>query len=96
MFVHVAGYGVFTISHGPVRSGVMESMVYLAGTPGENIPHLIMRVFYKHRGIEKRYEGMTGDDGTAGRAHRGHLPTTSWPSRWLRSASSTPWSQWPP
>jgi formate hydrogenlyase subunit 5 len=60
---HVNGYGVFTIPHGPVRSGVMESIEYLVETPGEAIPHLNMRVFYKHRGIERRYEGMTLTDG---------------------------------
>jgi formate hydrogenlyase subunit 5 len=60
---HVAGYGVFTISHGPVRSGVMESIEYLVETPGEAIPHLNMRVFYKHRGVENRFEGMTAADG---------------------------------
>jgi formate hydrogenlyase subunit 5 len=60
---HVMGPGLFTISHGPVRSGVMESIEYLVETPGEEIPHLNMRVFYKHRGIEKRFEGMTPADG---------------------------------
>jgi Ni,Fe-hydrogenase III large subunit len=60
---HVAGYGMFTIPHGPVRSGVMESIEYLVETPGEAIPHLNMRVFYKHRGIEQRFEGMTAADG---------------------------------
>jgi formate hydrogenlyase subunit 5 len=60
---HVAGYGVFTIPHGPVRSGVLESIEYLVETPGEQIPHLNMRVFYKHRGIEARYPGMTAADG---------------------------------
>jgi formate hydrogenlyase subunit 5 len=60
---HVAGYGLFTIPHGPVRSGVLESMEYLVETPGEAIPHLNMRVFYKHRGIEDRYPGMTPADG---------------------------------
>ncbi len=60
---HVAGYGIFTISHGPVRSGVMESIEYLVETPGEAIPHLNMRVFYKHRGVEGRFAGMTADDG---------------------------------
>jgi formate hydrogenlyase subunit 5 len=54
---------VFTIPHGPVRSGVLESMEYLIETPGEAIPHLNMRVFYKHRGIASRYEGMTVPDG---------------------------------
>jgi len=60
---HVAGPGLFTIPHGPVRSGVVESIEYLVETPGEDIPHLNMRVFYKHRGLEKRFEGMTSSDG---------------------------------
>ena len=60
---HVAGYGIFTIPHGPVRSGVMESIEYLVETPGEAIPHLNMRVFYKHRGIADRFAGTTPADG---------------------------------
>ena len=60
---HVAGYGMFTIPHGPVRSGVFESMEYLVETPGEAIPHLNMRIFYKHRGIAARFTGMTTSDG---------------------------------
>ena len=42
---------------------MVESIEYLVETPGEDIPHLNMRVFYKHRGIEKRFEGMTTADG---------------------------------
>ena len=60
---HVVGPGLFTIPHGPVRSGVVESIEYLVETPGEDIPHLNMRLFYKHRGIEKRFEGMAPADG---------------------------------
>jgi formate hydrogenlyase subunit 5 len=60
---HVEGYGMFTIPHGPVRSGVMESIEYLVETPGEAIPHLNMRVFYKHRGMEDRFAGMSAADG---------------------------------
>jgi formate hydrogenlyase subunit 5 len=60
---HVMGPGLFTIPHGPVRSGVLESLEYLVETPGEDIPHLNMRVHYKHRGIEKRFEGMSAADG---------------------------------
>jgi Ni,Fe-hydrogenase III large subunit len=59
---HVTGYGVFTIPHGPVRSGVMESVEYLVETPGEAIPHLNMRVFYKHRGVAGRFTGMPPAD----------------------------------
>ena len=61
---HVAGYGLFTIPHGPVRSGVFESIEYLVETPGEAIPHLNMRIFYKHRGITARFAGLTVTDGT--------------------------------
>jgi formate hydrogenlyase subunit 5 len=61
--VHVAGYGMFTIPHGPVRSGVFESVEYLVETPGEAIPHLNMRIFYKHRGMAGRFAGATVADG---------------------------------
>ena len=60
---HVEGYGIFTIPHGPVRSGVVEAIEYLVETPGEAIPHLNMRVFYKHRGLADRFAGMTAGDG---------------------------------
>ena len=60
---HVAGYGLFTIPHGPVRSGVFESMEYLVETPGEAIPHLNMRIFYKHRGVRQRFRGLSPADG---------------------------------
>ncbi|MGH3156261.1 MAG: NADH-quinone oxidoreductase subunit C [Streptosporangiaceae bacterium] len=60
---HVSGYGLFTIPHGPVRSGVLESMEYLVETPGESIPHLNMRIFYKHRGVAGRFTGMPVADG---------------------------------
>jgi Ni,Fe-hydrogenase III large subunit len=60
---HVTGYGMFTIPHGPVRSGVFESIEYLVETPGEAIPHLNMRIFYKHRGITTRFTGASVSDG---------------------------------
>ena len=60
---HLQGEGVFTISYGPVRSGVFESIEYLVETPGEDIPHLRTRLFYKHRGVEMRFEGMDVSDG---------------------------------
>jgi Ni,Fe-hydrogenase III large subunit len=60
---HVAGYGLFTIPHGPVRSGVFESMEYLVETPGEAIPHVNMRIFYKHRGVAAAFTGTAVPDG---------------------------------
>ena len=58
----VSGPGVFTIPHGPVRSGVFESVEYLVETPGEDIPLLRIRPYYKHRGLQKRFEGMSVAD----------------------------------
>jgi formate hydrogenlyase subunit 5 len=60
---HVIGPGLFTMPHGPVRSGVFESVEFLVETPGEDIPHLNIRPFYKHRGIEKRFEQLSAEDG---------------------------------
>jgi Ni,Fe-hydrogenase III large subunit len=61
--VHLRGEGVFTMSYGPVRSGVFETIEYVVETPGEDIPHLDTRVWYKHRGIEERFESLNVDDG---------------------------------
>lgn len=60
---HLEGTGLFTLPHGPVRSGVVESVEFLIETPGENIPHLRVRPHAKHRGIEKRFEALTPDAG---------------------------------
>jgi Ni,Fe-hydrogenase III large subunit len=60
---HLRGEGVFTIPYGPVRSGVFESIEYLVETPGEDIPHLRTRVFYKHRGLKARFDGVDVGDG---------------------------------
>jgi formate hydrogenlyase subunit 5 len=60
---HVHGPGVFAIPHGPVRSGIQESVEYVVETAGEDIPHLQVRVFAKHRGIESRFTGLDLDDG---------------------------------
>jgi len=59
----VLGHGVFTIPHGPVRSGVYESVEYLVETPGEDIPYVGIRVFAKHRGVERRFEDLDVTDG---------------------------------
>lgn len=60
---HVAGSGVFTIPHGPVRSGVFESVEYVVETPGEDIPHVNVRPFAKHRGVEVRFEDLDTSEG---------------------------------
>ena len=59
----VSGHGVFTLPLGPVRSGVFESIEFLIETPGEEIPHLNIRPHYKHRGIARRFDGVSLPDG---------------------------------
>ena len=85
----MTGPGLFTIPHGPVRSGVMESIEYLVETPGEDIPHLNMRVFYKHRGIEKRFEGMTAAEGCC--SPSGPRVSRRWRTRWPTATRSSGW-----
>lgn len=61
--VDVEGRGMFSLPLGPVRSGVFESIEFLIETPGETIPHMNIRPHYKHRGIAKRFEDRSVDDG---------------------------------
>jgi Ni,Fe-hydrogenase III large subunit len=60
---YVTGQGLFTIPYGPVRSGVFESVEYLVESYGEDIPHVRTRVYYKHRGIERRFGDLDPGDG---------------------------------
>jgi formate hydrogenlyase subunit 5 len=62
---HVEGEGVFTIPYGPVRSGVFETVEYLVETFGEDIPRVRVRPYLKHRGIARRFTGMTLLDAVA-------------------------------
>jgi Ni,Fe-hydrogenase III large subunit len=59
----VIGKGMFTIPHGPVRSGVFESIEYLVETPGEDVAHIQVRVYAKHRGLDKRFETLDPEVG---------------------------------
>lgn len=59
----VTGLDVFTIPYGPVRSGVFESIQFQIETGGEDVPRLQTRPFFKHRGIESRFTGLTPEVG---------------------------------
>ncbi len=50
--------GVVDYPLGPVRSGVVESGHYTLRTVGEELVDLRLQIFYKHRGVEKRAEGL--------------------------------------
>jgi formate hydrogenlyase subunit 5 len=59
----VAGLDVFTIPYGPVRSGIFEAIQFQIETGGEDVPRIQTRPFFKHRGREQRFVGLTPDDG---------------------------------
>jgi Ni,Fe-hydrogenase III large subunit/Ni,Fe-hydrogenase III component G len=50
--------GVVHYPLGPVRSGIVESGHYTLRTVGEEIVDMRLQLFYKHRGVEKRAEGL--------------------------------------
>ncbi len=57
------GAGVFHLPLGPVRADVSESGHFLFDTLGEQIMHLQVQLFWKHRGMEKMAVGRDLDDG---------------------------------
>ena len=53
-----APVGIVDYPLGPVRSGIVESGHYTLRTAGEEIVDMRLQLFYKHRGVEKRAEGL--------------------------------------
>jgi Ni,Fe-hydrogenase III large subunit/Ni,Fe-hydrogenase III component G len=62
-FVAVAGEGVHEIPVGPVHAGTIEPGHFRFSIVGEKILRLEERLGYKHKGIEKRFESMTLEEG---------------------------------
>jgi Ni,Fe-hydrogenase III large subunit/Ni,Fe-hydrogenase III component G len=58
-FVRVEGEGVHEIPVGPVHAGTIEPGHFRFSIVGEAVLRLEQRLGYKHKGIEKRAEGMT-------------------------------------
>lgn len=58
-FQHVEGEGIFEIPVGPVHAGVIEPGHFRFSSIGETVLNLEVRLFYKHRGIEKMAESRT-------------------------------------
>ncbi len=55
------GEGVFQIPVGPVHAGIIEPGHFSFAVAGEPILYLQLRMFYVHKGIEKRFEQLTAD-----------------------------------
>ena len=52
------GEGVFEIPVGPIHAGIIEPGHFRFTSVGETVLHLEARLFYTHRGLEKRMEGL--------------------------------------
>jgi formate hydrogenlyase subunit 5 len=61
-FRAVKGEGVYQVPVGPVHAGIIEPGHFRFSVIGETIFNLEIRMFYKHRGIEKLAEGRLPAD----------------------------------
>jgi Ni,Fe-hydrogenase III large subunit/Ni,Fe-hydrogenase III component G len=79
-FVKVEGEGVHEIPVGPVHAGTIESGHFRFSIVGEKILRLEERLAYKHKGIEKRFESMTLEEGArlAGRVSGDSTVAYAW------------------
>lgn len=59
----VSGRHVQLLPFGPVRADVLESAQFIFYYVGEGILHYHPNLFFKHRGMEKRFEGVGFDEG---------------------------------
>jgi Ni,Fe-hydrogenase III large subunit/Ni,Fe-hydrogenase III component G len=58
----VEGEGVFEVPVGPIHAGIIEPGHFRFSTVGESVLNLEVRLFYTHRGLEKRIEGLSVAD----------------------------------
>lgn len=57
-FRPVKGEGVFQVPVGPVHAGIIEPGHFRFGVAGEPVLYLQLRLFYVHKGTEKRFERL--------------------------------------
>jgi Ni,Fe-hydrogenase III large subunit/NADH:ubiquinone oxidoreductase subunit C len=55
----IQGEGVMEIPVGPIHAGIIEPGHFRFSSVGETVLQLDARLFYTHRGLEKRAEGLT-------------------------------------
>jgi Ni,Fe-hydrogenase III large subunit len=60
--VPVAGADAFQVAVGPIHAGIIESGHFRFHVVGERILHLDLRLFYKHRGLERAAEGALPEE----------------------------------
>jgi Ni,Fe-hydrogenase III large subunit/Ni,Fe-hydrogenase III component G len=79
-FVRVEGDGVHEIAVGPIHAGIIEPGHFRFSVTGESVLRLEERLGWKHKGIERRFCGMSLADGTrlAGRVSGDSTVAYAW------------------
>ena len=79
-FVRVEGEGVHEIPVGPVHAGIIEPGHFRFSVVGERVLRLEERLGYKHKGIERRFESMSLEEGVrlAGRVSGDSTVAFAW------------------
>ncbi|HSA89414.1 MAG TPA: NADH-quinone oxidoreductase subunit C [Burkholderiales bacterium] len=79
-FIRVEGEGVHEIPVGPVHAGTIEPGHFRFSIVGETILKLEERLGYKHKGIEKRFEQLSPEEGArlAGRVSGDSTVAYAW------------------
>jgi Ni,Fe-hydrogenase III large subunit/Ni,Fe-hydrogenase III component G len=79
-FVPVSGEGVHEVPVGPVHAGIIEPGHFRLSIVGERVLRLEERLGYTHKGIEKRFESMTLEEGArlAGRVSGDSTVAYAW------------------
>jgi formate hydrogenlyase subunit 5 len=62
LFKEIKGNGVYQVLVGPVHAGIIEPGHFHFNVIGETVLSLEVRMFYKHRGLEKLAEGKSPQD----------------------------------
>jgi len=55
--------GLQYLPFGPIRAGIVESAEFDFFYAGESIPYFYQKLFFKHRGMEQRFCGLSADLG---------------------------------
>ncbi len=58
IFRQTIGEGVFYVPVGPVHAGIIEPGHFHFAVAGEPVIYLQLRLFYTHKGVEKRFENL--------------------------------------
>jgi Ni,Fe-hydrogenase III large subunit/Ni,Fe-hydrogenase III component G len=79
-FVRVEGDGVHEIAVGPIHAGIIEPGHFRFSVAGESVLRLEQRLGWKHKGIERRFRGMTLSEGAhlAGRVSGDSTVAYAW------------------